>query len=166
MTCALCGVEMAARMATDEAPYKYESSGLQDVFLSGIKVFACPQCKTESPIIPRISQLHKLIAEDLIQQERLLRWDEIRFLRKHAGFPAKEFATLLRVSQSYFSKVENGAEKLSPTGDKLVRAIATQVLNCGEMREVLLSHAGELIKRKSAARKYQLKRNTWKLAAA
>ena len=52
------------RQATLEDPYIYTMSGLKHVGLVGIQVRQCPRCKDESPIIPRIGELHRVIAQN------------------------------------------------------------------------------------------------------
>jgi len=125
MKCMTCGLGMVVRLATGEAPYAYTLAGLRDVFLVGISIHHCKACGEEVPVIPRVGELHNVIAMALVKQGRLLRGDEIRFLRKNAGFQSSEFAALMGVSATYFSKVENGKMKLGPGADKLVRLLTT-----------------------------------------
>ena len=99
MRCTRCGdddVEMVDWLATIKQPYRYSFSGVSNVFLSGIRVYNCPQCNTELPLIPKIEELHDLIARQIAQKPTPLTGEEIKFLRKNAGFPAAKFATLLR----------------------------------------------------------------------
>lgn len=142
-TCQLCGKELIARVATVEAPFVYAQSGLKDIFLTGIVVRECQQCKRELPIIPRIAELHQVIAADLAKKPALLRGDEIKFLRKHAGLPANKFARLIGVTPEYLSRVENEHhDALGSSADKLARFFAMAVAQDGEMaRSVLLEMA-------------------------
>ena len=126
MYCEQCQIEMVERKATVKHPYTYDLSGLSNVRLVGITVYTCPRCGVTSPVIPRIEELHQVIARALVRKPSMLSGEEIRFLRKHAGFPAKKFAALLGVAPEHLSRVENGhRESLSASADRLVRAIAT-----------------------------------------
>ena len=168
MKCMTCGLEMVERQATDEAPYAYTLSGLKDVFLVGVRVHHCNSCGEEVPIIPRVGELHCLIAMTLVKQEPLLRGDEIRFLRKNAGFQGSEFAALMGVSPTYLSKVENGRLKLGLGADKLVRLLASAD---EKRRELLLEIAKDLKparKPRSGSKKpvFKLEKHRWLQAVA
>lgn len=172
MKCESCGVEMAERRATDEAPYAYRESGLTDVFLIGIRVRQCPLCGEQSGIIPRIEELHNLIAETLIKKPTSLKGEEVRFLRKHAGFPAKDFAALLGVDAAHLSRVENNHVTLGTQSDRLARALvlATNKGQGGEMaRNVLLDVARLLARKRQKAIQrrptFSLSKEGWKAAA-
>lgn len=167
MKCYTCDVEMVERKTTDDAPYHYVLSGLENVYLAGIVVRWCPKCKGESPVIPRIAELHRLIADTLIRQPTLLSGPEVRFLRKHVGFPAKEFAALLGVTPEHLSRVETGAIKtLGAQADSLARALA-MVGDGDKARETLLEIARKLRAKtkKVPPPVFRLERNRWLSAA-
>jgi transcriptional regulator with XRE-family HTH domain len=153
MKCETCGVEVAERRTTYEAPYAYSLIGLERVFLVGIRVRECPECKEQSPIIPRIEELHGLISETLIKKPTALKGEEIKFLRKQAGLPAKEFAALLVMDAAHLSRVENGhTSHLGPQSDRLARALIIAATRGGDMaRTVLLEVAGLLNKKSKKA---------------
>ncbi len=138
-----CGNPMTARTATARNPYLYSLSGLKDVVLVGIQVFSCPGCQAEGATIPKVGQLHRVIVESLIEQPEPLRGDQIRFLRKNAGFSAQKFAALLRIDPSTLSRFETGKRRnLGPQTDQLARAIIAVESSLGEMaREILLGLA-------------------------
>ena len=165
MKCDICLGEMQERKTTHDHPYRYVLSGLKNVYLMGIRVRVCPKCKIESPIIPRMADLHDLIRQLLVRKPELLAGDEIRFLRKNAGLSAKDFAEFINESPSHLSRVENGkTPALGPQADKLARAIATV---CGDhegAKEVLLQKIRSL-NRSRHCRMLQLKGNRWRSAA-
>jgi transcriptional regulator with XRE-family HTH domain len=130
---------MEAREATVERPYRYDLSGLNNVFLAGITIYECGRCDVKVPAIPKIAQLHGLIAKGLLLKDGLLVGDEVRFLRKNAGLAAKEFARLIQVDPAYLSRVENGkGGSFSPGTDKLARAVVAERLGGKITRDVLL----------------------------
>jgi transcriptional regulator with XRE-family HTH domain len=47
MKCSYCNIEMEKRRATEEQPYFYGLSGLDDLALVGIDVYTCPKCHAE-----------------------------------------------------------------------------------------------------------------------
>jgi len=159
---------MVAQLATRGAPYAYTLSGLKDVFLVGISIHHCKACGEEIPVIPRVGELHHVIAMVLVRQGRLLRGDEVRFLRKNAGFQAGEFAALMEVSATYLSKVENGKLKLGLGADKLVRLLAAAD---EKMRELLVEIATDMkpARRPREVTKkpiFKLEKQRWLRAAA
>ena len=166
MKCDICLGEMQERKATPEHPYHYVLSGLKNIYLMGIKVRVCPKCRIESPIIPRMADLHDLIRQILLRKPELLAGDEVRFLRKNAGLSAKEFAELINETQSHLSRVENGkTPTLGAQADKLTRAIATVCgTEDGGTKEVLLQKIRSLNKSKHR-RVFQIKGNRWQSAA-
>jgi transcriptional regulator with XRE-family HTH domain len=145
MKCNYCKIEMEKRHASDEHPYIYKQSGLNNLILTGISVYTCSACHSEAPVIPQVSRLYEVLAEGIIRQNRLLRGDEIRFLRKHAGLPAAKFARLIGVTAEHLSRVENGHTKSFGKGtDRLVRAFTLTAKEGREARETLLRIADDL----------------------
>jgi transcriptional regulator with XRE-family HTH domain len=170
MTCETCQVTMRERKATLKDPYHDDLSGLSNLYLTGITVRTCPQCGAESPLIPRVEALHQELARVLARKPSFLSGEEIRFLRKHAGFPAQQFAALLGVSPEHLSRVENGhTSTLGSSTDRLARAIATIATDGEDAREVLLRIADQVGKttdtKANAKRLMTLARNRWKAAA-
>lgn len=169
MTCETCGTKIVERIATPEAPYHYTLSGLKDLFLVGITIRRCIKCGTESPIIPKIGELHRVIAESLAEKPGPLRGDELRYLRKYAGFSSKRFAALLDINASHLSRFENGSYKaLSGAVDKLARALAMSARNEQYMQKILMQVADDRIKSKKLTKKrpvFRLIRNRWTKAA-
>jgi len=174
MKCDICGANIVEVKTTDEAPYFYDMSGLKNVYLTGILLERCPDCKTDAPIIPRIVQLHQVIAKALLEKEELLTGDELRFLRKQAGFSAKRFSALLFVDPSYLSRVENGAhDALGPQADKLARVIVACGKHNDNTKGVLIETADLILKTADLVEKGEspdhlvmtLEKNDWEKAA-
>ncbi|MEE9219306.1 MAG: hypothetical protein V3U98_09610 [Acidobacteriota bacterium] len=171
MKCLECGEKMISRKATVDTPYVYNLSGLRRVFLCGITVNLCPKCGVKMPLIPRIEELHNVIMLDLVREARSLKGDEIRFLRKHAGFPAKKFAVLLGISPEHLSRVENSVDKsLGASTDKLARFLVLSARKEEQARESLLELAEQLVESERGAEAeepplFELVRNHWRSAA-
>lgn len=122
MKCSSCdGKRMAKRRATHERPYHYAESGLENVLLSGIYVYECPQCAATVPEIPSIIQLHDKIAERLVTKPDLLIGPEIRFLRKNLQLKAADFAQHLETTPVSVSRWETGEQPVSKENDRLIR---------------------------------------------
>jgi DNA-binding transcriptional regulator YiaG len=164
--CDLCGGLLTARVSTDESPYAYRLSGLPNIELIGVQVLRCRNCGVESAVIPRIADLHRAIALDLFHESGSLTGAELRFLRKNAGFSAKEFASRIGVRPEHLSRVENGSENpLKDSTDKLARLVA--MAGCvphKELRERLLDRI-EHARREKPTHAFLLKNSRWEKAA-
>ena len=116
MRCPGCDRDLKGRKTILERPYQYVESGLDNVFLVGVTLHTC-QCGEELVEIPKGEQLDDVIAKVLIQKGEPLSGAEVRFLRKYAELPAKDFARILGVSPEHLSRVEN--RKVQRTGSNL-----------------------------------------------
>ena len=124
MKCDTCKAEMTERPATAERPYFYVIGGLPKFALtSNVTVYECPRCHDEGVTIQAPGQLHRRIARVLLVKPTPLTGDELRFLRKHAGFSAQRFADMLSVDPSHLSRVENGHSRLGAGTERLARMI-------------------------------------------
>jgi len=105
MRCIQCKDEI---MRTDRITnYHYIESGLPNVVLRNIKVRTCPNCGDRLITIPKMPELHKLLANLLIMKEERLASPEIRFLRKYLGWSQRDFASKFHTSVSRVSKWES-----------------------------------------------------------
>lgn len=105
---------------THKGKYHYTESGLQNLWLEGVEVFKC-DCGEKFAFIPRIQELHNLIGKILLEKEDQLSGREIRFLRKHMGLKAKDFAKELGVGNVTVSRWENGESSPSESIDRFIR---------------------------------------------
>lgn len=172
MTCHICGTKIVERMATSGSPYHYVLSGLKNIYLAGITIKKCIQCGTESPVIPKIEELHRLIARDLAEKPGLLTGEQVRYLRKMAGFSSKRFAALIELTPSHLSRFEHdGYKNLGAPTDKLVRALSMLSIDEEFVKKALLHiadgklKAGRDIRKKSPTPIFSLNRNKWNRAA-
>ena len=88
MKCLLCEGIMSTRIGS----YKDEAIGLPNVTLVGIPISTCRKCGEVEVEIPRIEDLHNLIASTIIAKAGRLSGPEVRFLRKHINWSGAAFA--------------------------------------------------------------------------
>lgn len=119
MTCIQCG----GKLATKRENYRYAACGLSNVTLVGVEVRRCAKCGDHEVVIPRIEDLHRVLAAAVIRQTARLTKDEIRFLRKYLGYSGVDFAKVVGVSPETVSRWENGKEKMGSSAEKLVRML-------------------------------------------
>ncbi len=120
MKCDECG-----GLTTTErsAVRRYEMGGLPHVELHGVEVTTCTECGKEEIAIPRIGQLHRVLAEGFVKQQRMLASVEVRFLRKHIGLATADFAQMVGVTRETVCRWEKGAKPMGVTADRFLRLL-------------------------------------------
>ena len=114
-----------------------------------------------------------MIAKSLVDKPTLLTGEEIRYLRRWAGFAAKQFAALLGIDASHLSRVENGKTRhLGAPVDKLTRAMAMAASDQEFAKSILLHIAESRIRERKTKRAdrgkvpvFKLVSNRWNQAA-
>ena len=139
--CANCEGSRMERIATAEAPFHFIDSGLPNVYLVGIRYFACG-CGSVSSEIPAGKRLMQAIARDLVETPESLTGGEIRFLRKRLGKKAAEFAKELGIEPEHLSRLENGKRPVPESLDKLIRLLYAVSANDAELLDRLRKTTG------------------------
>jgi transcriptional regulator with XRE-family HTH domain len=111
---------LTEHLATDEHPFHFQDSGLDNVYLVGIKYFTHPDGRIVAEI-PALKQLMRLIARDLVLSKSDLTGSEVRFLRKRLGKKATEYCKYLGLEPETLSRIENGKQPISSATEKLAR---------------------------------------------
>lgn len=124
MTCPICKREGRTHIGK----HHYIESGLQNIWLMGVETFKC-ECGENFALIPYIQELHKLIAEDLLKQGDQLSGRQIRFLRKHMGLKAKDFAKQLGVRNVTVSRWEQEKTVPPESIDRFIRFFYATEMN-------------------------------------
>lgn len=120
MRCDDCGEPVVTER---NAVRRYDIGGLPHVELHGVEVTRCPNCGGETIAIPRIAQLHRVLADALVRQHRMLAPVEIQFLRKHVGLSGADFAQRMGVARETVSRWESGAKPMGAVADRLLRLL-------------------------------------------
>jgi len=116
MKCMECGAESVSARET----YNYKASGLP-VVLQNVEVRRCKECGEYEVVIPKLDELHNLIARAVVAKRARLTGAETRFLRTHLGWSGVDFARHMGVTAETVSRWENGHEVMSPPADRLLR---------------------------------------------
>ncbi len=117
MRCLQCGGKVAVRREN----HRYGASGLRGITLVGVPVRRCVRCDEFEVVIPKIVELHRLIASALTRKKARLAPAEIRFLRQQLGWSGRDFAEHFGVAAGTVSRWENGPAKMSAQADRLLR---------------------------------------------
>ena len=123
VSCNECGSGATVRRGA----YRFDASGLDNVVLKGIELIECPACGNVDPVIPKMTELFRVLAMAMIAKPQSLTGKEVRYLRKYAGMSAEQFARMLHTDKTTISKWENDAVKIGSKTDLLIRAIAVQI---------------------------------------
>jgi putative zinc finger/helix-turn-helix YgiT family protein len=119
MTCLPCGGKLAKKREN----YRYTSCGLPNVTLVGVEVRRCGKCGDHEVVIPRIEELHRVLAAAIVRRASRLIPAEVRFLRKYLGYSGVDFAKVIGVSAESVSRWENAKETMRPSVEKLLRML-------------------------------------------
>ena len=106
--------------ATAERPFHFVDSGLDNVYLIGIKYFIDEEGH-EIAEIPALQQLMRFIAQNIVLSPSDLTGKELKFLRKRLGKKGTEYATYLGVTPETLSRIENEKQAVSLQLQKLAR---------------------------------------------
>jgi transcriptional regulator with XRE-family HTH domain len=141
-----------AFMATEEKPFHFVDSGLDNVYLVGIRYFANAD-GTFSAEIPAIKQLMRLIARDIVMSPKGLTGKEVRFLRKRLGKKGTEYCRYLGIEPETLSRVENGSTKASIQVQKLAKLSYCAFSEDGKLVECAKSILQSILEDLSAKQK-------------
>ncbi len=120
MKCLECGKPLKVTHET----IAYRQIGLPGVRLRNIEVRRCPNDGETYEVIPRIEELHALLARTIATKAAKLTPEEVVFLRKWLGWDRSEFAKRIDVQPETVSRWENGAQGISGTTERLLRLMA------------------------------------------
>lgn len=117
MKCPMCG----SSTRNETKSYKYDVSGLDNVFLENIKNWVCNSdvCGEGGPIISSITELHLKIARVIIDYP--LHGKEIKYLRKELGYEEDSFADLLCVRIDDIQEWENDTKEIPELTQKFIK---------------------------------------------
>ena len=117
MTCSICGSKMSSKREN----HKYSACGLDYVTLVNVEVRRCKECGESEAVIPKVEELHRVIAQIIARRQSKLRGCEVRFLRKYLGLSGADAASALSVGASWLSRCENDKVELSRGSERFLR---------------------------------------------
>jgi len=103
MKCRTCGGEATTRRGNCD----YSAASGLSLLLIGVTLVDCASCGEGGVRIPRLGQLHRLIAQALIRKRGRLDPSEVRFLRKWLGLSGRDFARRMGVTPETVSRWES-----------------------------------------------------------
>lgn len=161
--CPQCRTPMESRREN----YRYTASGLPNVVLEDVEVRRCPNCGEQAVAIPRIEELHRVLAMAVIQQAGRLSPHDIRFLRKWLGWSGADFARHMGVDPATVSRWES-VEKPQAMGSTAERLLRLAVAHGQPVSEYPIGKLAELNESapSPALRKVRSTSSGWETTAA
>jgi len=105
--------------------YHYKECGLDNIIIEGIDILE--DADGEEVIhIPRINQLHRIIAEAILRRPSRLSGKELRFLRTRMGKTQAQLAELLHRDVQTIARWEKGEVDMDGNAETLFRLIAAE----------------------------------------
>ena len=107
--------------------HHYTESGLTNVVIYGIG----PERDDDGDLIitiPAINELHRVIAEGIVQHGSSVSAEELRFLRTEMGMTQSELARLLHRDKQSVGRWERGEVEIDSSLEALVRRLAIERL--------------------------------------
>ena len=160
MNCIQCESPMTARRES----YDYSACGLP-VILDGVVVHRCRGCGDHEVALPRVEELHRVIARHVIRKPTRLSPAEIRFLRKWLGESGEDLAELMGVTPEQVSRWENGKRDIGAPADRLLRLL---VATAKPRDDYSTEQWRDLREKSSAPRKMHVRpsRSGWRVGKA
>lgn len=117
MNCPNCGSKISDRREN----HKYTACGLDYVTLVNVEVMHCKDCGELEVVIPKVEELHRVIARIVASGKSRLRGSEIKFLRKYLGHSGTDAAKALGVDASWLSRCENDKVPIATGTERFLR---------------------------------------------
>jgi DNA-binding transcriptional regulator YiaG len=118
-----CESSATEHLATPAHPYHYVGSGLDNVYLSGVKYWICGECKQQSAEIPALKHLLTAIGRVIVEKQSPLTGQQVRFLRKRLSKRSVDFAAMIGMTPQRLSALETTDRRIAEGRDKLIRLI-------------------------------------------
>lgn len=108
-------------------PFHYTACGLNNVFIHGLDV-VCDDAGNDTIHIPRINQLHRVIAEGIVSHDFAMDGSELRFLRTEMGMTQDQLAQIMGVKKLSVGRWERGESSIGTVHEAFVRKLAIEKL--------------------------------------
>ena len=117
MECTTCGNAMEGHV--EQRDY----DALPGVVLDGVTVYRCTQCDDGAVIIPKLSELNRVIANMLVAKRAPYSGPELRFLRKFKGLSTGDTARALGVPYDQVMKWEESLDAIDGLASMKVKVL-------------------------------------------
>lgn len=124
-----CADRAIVKKATAARPFHFLSSGLPNVYITGMDYEECARCHRITGIFPRVQDLLDTLKQLILRKAPPLTGDEIKYLRKSIGKSSEDFASWIGVSPEQISRWENNHNPPGQPADRAIRFLAADYYN-------------------------------------
>jgi transcriptional regulator with XRE-family HTH domain len=117
----MCPTCKTTEMGRSRGRYQYRESGLDNVWLVGLEMYVCPECKLRLPIFRDLELITRYITRELVRERGRLNGASVLFLRKAMRLRASELAEIIGVDRVTVSRWENDKVVIDPYRDFKLR---------------------------------------------
>lgn len=117
----------------------YTGVNLNNIVLLNIQVEWCADCQIETPLLQNVKKLHNAIGVAIALQKVHLSNEDLRYLRRSAGFSVGDWAKQIGVVEAHYSRLESGDRSITAQVDKLARIIFLSALKHKDIENVHLA---------------------------
>ena len=115
--------------------YQYTECGLDNVCLEKMDIEQ-HQDGEETVSIPRLGELHRVIAEGIISAPYIITGKEVRFLRTEMGLNQGGLADALKVERLTVSRWERGENPINDAAEMALRMLVAKRLFIARMTDI------------------------------
>jgi DNA-binding transcriptional regulator YiaG len=124
-----CGDHAIMKKATAAHPFHFLSSGLPNVYLTGMDYEECTRCHRITGIFPHVQDLLDTLKQLVLRKASPLTGDEIKYLRKSIGKSSGDFASWIGVTRDQISRWEHNRNSPEPPTDRAIRFLVADHYN-------------------------------------
>ena len=114
-------VECGATMRTEKGDFKFTITPRWAVTVADSELHTCPRCGNKEGTVVKASALEKKIAAEVLAKDSPLAPDEVKFLVESFDWTKRQVAARLGIAPETLSRYEQGAYRISPAVDRLLR---------------------------------------------
>lgn len=139
MICLICG-EGTLTTTTSDVEYM----GGHDIWVSDVPVHRCDSCGEDLTELASLTELNARVAQEVARRPGRLMPQDIKLLRQHLDWSAKDFAQHFSVDPATVSRWETGSQSMAVQVEKLLRLSVVARGRLGAIRglETLLDRPG------------------------
>lgn len=111
----------------NDKTFRYDACGLDNVEITGLE-FVVDDDGEECIRIPRVNELHKLLARMIVRRAKGMSGKELQFLRTEMGMTQAELAKIVTRDVQSIGRWERGEIPIDPNAELIIRLLASERL--------------------------------------
>ena len=128
----LACVECGATMRAEKGDFKFTITPRWAVTIADSELHTCPRCGTHEGTVVKASALERKIAAEVLRKASPLAPDEVKFLVESFDWTKRQVAARLGIAPETLSRYEQGAYRISPAVDRLLRLMVAVLYVCDQ----------------------------------